>query len=102
MNESNFLASATDQMPQIQQDINISLVSIYQSILVRQTPLIKLSLNSFSFMQSNNFRNQKFDLILFDEDDTEGFSCYAKAVFNLDWNSNCKFSDKTKVFTNRD
>ena len=33
-NESNFLAQATDQMPQIQQDINISLVSISDSLVL--------------------------------------------------------------------
>ena len=41
--------------------------------------------------------NQKFDIILFDKDDTEGFSCYAKAVFKLDWDAVCQFSDKTQV-----
>ena len=53
-------------------------------------------------MQSNNYLNQKFDLILFDIDDTEGFSCYAKAVFHLDWNTECTFSDKTRVYKSVD
>ena len=52
--------------------------------------------------QTNNFLNQKFDLILFDESDTEGFKCYAKAVFTLDWRANCQFSEKTRVYTHID
>ena len=41
-------------------------------------------------------------MIIFDEDDKEGFSCYAKAVFNLDWNAKCTFSEKTRVFLSVD
>ena len=46
--------------------------------------------------------NQKFDVILFDEDDDEGFKCYVKAVLSLDWEADCKFSDETMVFLNQD
>jgi len=41
-------------------------------------------------------------LILFDEGDTEGFSCYAKAIFELDWAAKCQFSEKTRVYTSVD
>ena len=46
--------------------------------------------------------NQKFDVILFDEDDEEGFECYKDAVFQLKWQQDCKFSDKTRLFLNKD
>ena len=56
----------------------------------------------FVFVQTNNYLNQKFDIILFDEGDTEGYACYVKAVFDLNWNADCKFSDKTRLFLNND
>ena len=46
--------------------------------------------------------NQKFDLILFDDDDTAGYECYTDAVFNLKWDADCQFSEKTTVFLNQD
>ena len=53
-------------------------------------------------MQSNNYRNQKFDLILFDEEDKDGFSCYVEAVKQLNWSRDCKFSEKTRVYKSVD
>ena len=46
--------------------------------------------------------NQKFDLILFDEGDTAGYECYKNAVHNLEWDKDCKFSDKTLTFLSVD
>ena len=56
----------------------------------------------YFLVQSNNYRNQKFDLILFDEEDKDGFSCYAEAVKQLNWSRDCKFSEKTRVYKSVD
>ena len=53
-------------------------------------------------MQTNNFLNQKFDLILFDEGDEEGYKCYVKAVTSRNWDANCNFKEKTRIFKNTD
>ena len=52
--------------------------------------------------QTNNYLNQKFDLILFDEEDTAGYTCYTDAVFNLEWEKECTFSSKTRQFLNQE
>lgn len=53
-------------------------------------------------MKTNNYQNAKFDIIIFDEDDTKGFECYSDAAHNLKWDTDCTFSDKTQVFLDQD
>ena len=109
-NEQNFLAAAVDSKTQIQQDLNVELVSKELDLsffLVRKEGRKKLcfmvvhDLNfGVSLLQTNNYLNQKFDLILFDDDDKEGMRCYMGAVAAKKWDTDCQFSDKTKVFLN--
>lgn len=63
------------------------------------TPQLFKALTFLSlFIQTNNYLNQKFDLIFFDDDDTAGYECYKNAIHDLDWTKDCKFSDKTLTF----
>ena len=50
--------------------------------------------------QTNNYLNQKFDILMFDPNDQEGIDCYKNAVFNLKWDSDCKFADQTLTYLN--
>ena len=54
---------------------------------------------------TNNFENFMFDIIVFEVDDAGNsvdLDCYKKAVFNRLWDTNCSFSSRTEIFTNRE
>ena len=55
---------------------------------------------TFSVDLNNNFINTFFDVIIFDPEDEAGFNCYTSAVYNLDWEASCHFSENTEVLYN--
>ena len=57
---------------------------------------------TFSVDLNNNFINTLFDVIIFDPSDEAGFKCYQDAVYNLNWDAQCRFSDKTEIHLNQD